>query len=382
MSEQTDTYARIPAKDRLLESEPLRRWSGLLGRSLVSRIIDTVLDRIKADIPAAAVPDYDDLLSDLSLECRRFYRKRVIRVINGTGIILHTNMGRSPIQGEAWDACRAPNTSYSNLELDLETGKRGKRNGIVPDLITLLTGAEASMVVNNNAAAVYLILSGLARGSEVIVSRGEQVQIGGGFRIPEILSLSGAHLVEVGTTNITTLDDYRRALSEDTACVLSVHRSNFAVRGFTSQPSLSEIKKILPSDAFLFVDQGSGTLTEDIRGETRVSKTLRDGADLVSFSCDKVLGGPQAGIISGRVDLIRRLESNQLYRVFRPGKTVYSLLEEILVRKVNGSSYLQEHIFHDPRSLKAALKQSQPRFREHISKLFKPDALPAGQFSG
>ncbi|MBN2050250.1 MAG: L-seryl-tRNA(Sec) selenium transferase [Spirochaetales bacterium] len=334
---KTPDFKKIPSKEILLESDTCRRWSALLGRLHVSRIIDNVLSRLKSEASKEGIPEEKDLLQGIDDECREIYRIRVIRVINATGIVLHTNMGRSPISPEVWDACKGVNTGYSNLEFNLKTGKRGKRNGILPILVSLLTGSEASMVVNNNAAAVFLVLQALAKGKEVVVSRGEQVQIGGGFRIPEILSLSGARLVEVGTTNITTLEDYKKAFSESTACVLSVHRSNFALRGFTSQPTLSELKSILPPGVFLYMDQGSGVLRGSMKGEIPVESILKQGADLVSFSCDKVLGGPQGGIIAGKANLIRKLETHQLYRVFRPGKTIYSLLEEMLLWRVNGT---------------------------------------------
>lgn len=221
-------------------------------------------------------------------------------MLNGTGVILHTNMGRSPLFPEAWDAVRDLNTRYSNLELELQTGKRGVRSGLIPELLRILTGSEAALVVNNNAAAVLLTLSALAKDREVIVSRGQQIQIGGGFRIPEILALSGARLVEVGTTNITTPSDYLSALTERTAFVLVVHTSNFRIRGFASHPSVKVLADQLPPTVGLVVDQGSGVTTERIPGETCVRRYLEDGAHLVCFSADKVLGGPQAGIVLGR----------------------------------------------------------------------------------
>ena len=340
-------FSKIPSKEKILEHADVKAWNPRLGRPLVSLIIDVVVGDIRKRGSSDGVPDALEIIHRVCSECRIWHRRRIVRVVNATGILLHTNMGRSPILNETWETVKDVNTGYSNLEFNLETGKRGKRNGLVPKLLNILTGGEASMVVNNNAAAVFLVLSALGKGRDVIVSRGEQVQIGGGFRIPEILSLSGARLVEIGTTNITTLEDYKRAIHDDTACVLSVHRSNFAIRGFTSQPPLSEIKKILPENAFLFVDQGSGTLTEELKGEPRVASLIREGADLVTFSCDKVLGGPQGGVVTGKEFLIKKLEKHQLYRVFRPGKTVFSLLEDTLIRKLNGASFLQNHLFPD-----------------------------------
>jgi len=193
-------------------------------------------------------------------------------------------------------------------------------------------------VVNNNAAALFLILSCLARRREVLVSRGEQVQIGGGFRIPEILALSGASLVEVGTTNVTTVEDYTEAAGLTTAMALVVHSSNFRIRGFTEKPPLERLARALPADVILVVDQGSGALDEGVRGEQAVGRCLKDGAHLACFSADKLLGGPQAGLIAGKAGLIRTLARHPLHRIFRPGKTVLSLLEECLVRRLNGGS--------------------------------------------
>jgi L-seryl-tRNA(Ser) seleniumtransferase len=265
-------------------------------------------------------------------------KHRIRRVLNGTGVLLHTNLGRSPLDQGVWDAARELNEGYSNLEFDLETGQRGRRGGLIGELASLLAGAESAMAVNNAAAAVLLTLSTLAAGKEVIVSRGEQIQIGGGFRIPEILALSGARLVEVGTTNITTASDYVDALTPDTALVLRVHTSNFVLRGFSSAPTTAELAKALPEGVPLIVDQGSGCTVAGIPGETELSRYLKDGAALVVCSSDKLLGGPQAGLILGREALVRRMAAHPLARAFRPGKAVLALLEETLVRRLNGAA--------------------------------------------
>jgi len=194
--------------------------------------------------------------SDPYKRCARAASRRVRKLINGTGIILHTNLGRAPLPPAVWDTAAAVNTGYSSLELDLATGRRGRRGGIVPDLLGLLTGCEDALVVNNNAAAILLALTALAQGREVIVSRGEQVQIGGGFRIPEILALSGARMVEVGTTNITTREDYLRAVTSATAMVLLVHSSNFRIRGFTEKPGVAALASGLPPLVILAVVTG------------------------------------------------------------------------------------------------------------------------------
>jgi L-seryl-tRNA(Ser) seleniumtransferase len=318
-------------------------WFERISRSLTVSAVRTSVDLIRKKIRAGEPYSEKMLYTEIVRQCRRLHGRRIQPVINASGIILHTNMGRSPLPESAWDECAPVNTGYSNLELSLETGRRGKRNGLIPLLIRELTGAENSIVVNNNAAAVFLILSALAKGREVIVSRGEQVQIGGGFRIPEILKLSGAKLVEVGTTNITTLKDYTSAVTDKTAMVLKVHRSNFALRGFTSDPGIREIAAALPEGVLTVADQGSGVLNETLPGEKNAASLLKDGADLVSFSGDKVIGGPQAGIIIGKKSLIDILDGHPLIRTMRPGKTIYSLLESVLIARAESAGAGSRH---------------------------------------
>ncbi|MCX7786423.1 MAG: L-seryl-tRNA(Sec) selenium transferase [Spirochaetes bacterium] len=335
-------FASIPQVSRLLEDERIQRWFPRLSRSLTSGIVASALQQVRQRVKETGVPvSWEEVVETVDRACWRMHRKRIQRVMNGTGVILHTNMGRSPIVSNAWDAVRELNTRYSNLELELQSGKRGLRSGLIPDLLRVLTGAEASIVVNNNAAGILLTLSALAKDREVIVSRGQQIQIGGGFRIPEILSLSGARLVEVGTTNITTLSDYLSAITERTALVLMVHASNFRIRGFTSQPSVKELSSQLPPSIGLVVDQGSGVTWESIPGETPIRSYFEEGAHLVCCSADKVLGGPQAGIVLGKEEWIRPLRTHPLMRAIRPGKTILSLLEEVLIRRVDGPSYTE-----------------------------------------
>jgi L-seryl-tRNA(Ser) seleniumtransferase len=338
MSDRSSRLSALPQVERVLSTPQVSRWFDILSRPLVARLTAETLEdvrlRVRAGEPLPGPPAIGDALE---AAFRAAQRRRLLSVVNATGVMLHTNMGRAPIPENVWDAARPVNTGYSNLELDLDSGKRGRRSGIVPDLLSLLLGSEDCLLVNNNAAAVLLVLSALARGREVIVSRGEQVQIGGGFRIPEILELSGARLVEVGTTNITRLEDYTGALGPDTAMVLVVHSSNFRIRGFTDRPSIGELAAALPPGVVLSVDQGSGATDDTLPGERSVSHYLRGGAGLVCFSGDKVLGGPQAGIVVGRHLLIETLYRHPLNRSMRPGKTVYSLLEELLVQRLNGS---------------------------------------------
>jgi L-seryl-tRNA(Ser) seleniumtransferase len=342
----TTNLSKIPQTEKLLNEERITQWFSQLSRPLVTNLVRGILDETRQDLLAGKqLPSYEALLDTIEARCVHKRRQRIIRVINATGIILHTNMGRAPLPEDTWQASREVNCGYSNLEYNLEAGKRGKRNGLIPELLSILVGSEHALIVNNNAAAVYLILNTFAQGKEVIVSRGEQVQIGGGFRIPEILRLSGATLREIGTTNITTLDDYKNALTDDTAVLLQVHRSNFAIHGFTKEPQVKELDAILPPHTIHVVDQGSGVISENIAGETQVSHYLKQGADLVCFSGDKILGGPQAGCIVGKKELIDRLNSHPLMRTFRAGKTIYSLLEDFLIRKLNGKQGAAQRLF-------------------------------------
>ncbi len=249
------------------------------------------------------------------------------RVINATGVILHTNLGRAPL-GEV-----RPWPGYSNLEYDLEQGRRGKRDVHVAPLLERLLGA-AGIAVNNNAAAVYLVLNELAAGGEVIVSRGELIEIGEGFRIPEIMARSGAILREVGTTNKTRLEDYRRAITDATRLILTVHHSNFRIVGFTARPGLQELAALGREHGIpVYQDLGSGCVADLSKygiDEPRPADSLRDGADLVSFSGDKLLGGPQAGIIAGRPELVARIRRNPMFRALRLDKLIYQALETTL----------------------------------------------------
>lgn len=356
---------KIPQIDQLLSNPKVTLWIERISRPLTAAAVRRAVDYSREKIKDGQSFNEDELLHNIEKICGNVYSHRIQPVINATGVILHTNMGRSPIPPESWDYCRDINTGYSNLELSLQTGKRGKRNGLVPKFINALTGAEACAVVNNNAAAVYLVLCTFAAGKEVIVSRGEQVQIGGGFRIPEILELSGAKLVEVGTTNITTVNDYLDAITEDTAMILKVHRSNFALRGFTSEPSVLELTQALPEGVLTVVDQGSGVLNENLPGEDKAASLLADGADLITFSGDKIIGGPQAGIIAGTRKLVGELDRHPLIRTMRPGKTIYSLLESVLLNRMGNPGGASRHA-ESVKSSEAALDKCR-RFKRGLS---------------
>jgi L-seryl-tRNA(Ser) seleniumtransferase len=274
--------------------------------------------------------DPGDLRANLQAELTAVRAPRLRRVINATGVIVHTNLGRAPLAEAALDRVREIARGYSNLEYDVTAGGRGSRQDHVTDILRRLTGAEASLVVNNNAAAVMLALAALAEGREVLVSRGELIEIGDGFRIPDVLERSGARLREVGTTNRTRAADYENAIGPETAVLLRVHQSNFRVVGFTAQASLHELADIAGRhDLPLVDDLGSGALV-DVGDEPTARASLAAGADLVCFSGDKLLGGPQAGIVVGRADLVEKLRRHPLQRALRADKLTLAALEGTL----------------------------------------------------
>jgi L-seryl-tRNA(Ser) seleniumtransferase len=290
-----------------------------------------LLEGDKAPEPASI----ESILEGIGARLRRLESAGLRRVINATGIVIHTNLGRAPLAAEALATAAEVAAGYANLELDLATGRRGSRHGHVADLLCELTGAEAALVANNNAAAVLLTLAGLAAGGEVIVSRGELVEIGGSFRIPDIIAQSGARLVEVGTTNKTRLADYERAIGPQTRALLKVHPSNYRIVGFTSAVSTGELASLAREHGQIVIeDLGSGSLVDlrrfGLPHEPTVPETLGAGADLVTFSGDKLLGGPQAGLIVGRRAPIERLKQHPLMRAFRPGKLTVAALQATL----------------------------------------------------
>lgn len=328
--------AKIPQTEKILNEYILKETIKKIGKPNVAKAACLYLEKVRKEaLLGKAVPSITECAEEVKKLCIPILRKRITPVINATGIILHTNLGRSPLPETIWDAAKEAASSYSSIEMDLTDGSRGKRFEFLNECMCLLTGAASAVMLNNNAAAVFLMLKALAGNKEVIVSRGQQVQIGGGFRIPEILEMAGCKLVEVGTTNITTLDDIKKAIHENTAMLLWVHTSNYKIRGFTGQPEIREIKEILPENVILAVDQGSGNLSLNVPEEPSVSSILKEGADLVCFSGDKILGGPQAGWVAGNADYVKTISKNQLMRTYRVGRAVASLMQETLVFYLN-----------------------------------------------
>jgi len=331
---------KIPSVDALLRSAPGRRASGALGRPVLKRTLNLVLEAVRRDAERGTEPPGPDELVARAAGLASWATSGLTRVINATGVILHTGLGRAPIPERAARAAARAASGYGDLEVARETGARHPRTARAELLLASITGAEAALVVNNGAAAVLLCLASLARGKRVPVSRGELIEIGGEFRIPDILSASGAKLVEVGTTNRTRLSDYKAVLEEGAGLVLKVHQSNYRLVGFTAAPSARSLARLAHAAGVpLVYDLGSGLL-ERYPGvppdEPAAIEALSDGADLVVFSGDKLLGGPQAGVVLGRAELIARLRRHPLARAVRVDKMQVAALESVLIAYATG----------------------------------------------
>jgi L-seryl-tRNA(Ser) seleniumtransferase len=316
-----DPRRSLPPVHRVLSA--YRARGGSLSDDIATSVIRGLIDDLRSS--AAPISPYDDLLHGVLAEMTKLEAPRLRRVLNGTGVILHTNLGRSPVSEETAAAMAAAASSYVPLEIELESGRRGGRMMEIERLLQALTGAESALIVNNNAAAVLLVLSALAFEREVIVSRGEAIEIGGGVRIPDVLAQSGARMVEVGTTNRTYARDYAAAIGPLTAAMLRVHPSNFQMSGFVHRPTAIELAGTARENGLALIeDQGSGVLLDPSRfglsGESLIGQAIADGVDIVTMSGDKLIGGPQAGIIVGRRDLIERCVRHPLARAVRADK--------------------------------------------------------------
>lgn len=345
-----DTLLRqIPKVDDLLRLPALNTLAAEAGTSAVTEAVRRTLDRLRADILVGAVtelPSTEALCAQISASCRASRLPSLRGVINATGIVLHTNLGRACLSDRALAAARGVSQGYSTLEYDLTAGERGQRYAHVEPLLCRLTGAEAAMVANNNAAAVLLILSALTAGGEVITSRGELVEIGGSFRMPDVMAACGAVLREVGSTNKTHLSDYANAISEQTRALLKVHTSNYRIVGFTESVSPAALAELGRSRSIPVIeDLGSGCLVDlaplGLRDEPTVQASVKAGVDVLSFSGDKLLGGPQAGIIVGKRRCIDLLKRHPLARALRVDKLTLAALEATLQAYVDGTA-LQE----------------------------------------
>lgn len=340
-----DNISEIPSVDRLLTSDQGILLEKEFGHQLTVKAIQDVLNTIRNNITdqAGKVPGSGSILDSVKNQLQVWTQRSLFPVINASGVIIHTNLGRAPLSTEALSEITLVSQGYSSLEFDMDTGSRGTRLIHAEKLFQQLLGVEAALVVNNNAAAVLLILSTLTRNKKVIISRSQLVEIGGGFRIPDVMKQSGARLVEVGTTNRVHLSDYQQAIDPDVAAVMRAHYSNFSMVGFTSEPKLEDIADVAHENGlWLFDDLGSGALLDTekfgLKHEPMVQESLSAGADLVCFSGDKLLGGPQAGIILGKKDLINQLKKHPLARAVRADKTALAGLSRTVVHYLVGEA--------------------------------------------
>ncbi|MEM7697173.1 MAG: L-seryl-tRNA(Sec) selenium transferase [Verrucomicrobiota bacterium] len=333
-------FARIPAVDKVLYALS-ERETAPVPQILVTRRVREAVDALREEVKGSRteVPEFDAFVDALADELDSLHRSRIHPVINGTGVCIHTNMGRSPLEPEVVERIAGIGSAYNNLELDLNSGERGKRGGYLETCLAALIDAEAATVTNNCAAALILILKHLANGerNEVIISRGELVEIGGGFRVPEIMEVSGAKLVEVGATNKTSLADYENAITERTGMLLKVHRSNFWIDGFTDEPTTEELVEMGHRHGLPVVeDLGSGAMLATdslapIPHEPTSTEVLRRGVDLVCVSGDKLFGGPQAGIIAGKKELVAGIKKEPFFRALRCDKLILTGLQETVL---------------------------------------------------
>lgn len=340
----TIEFQNIPSVNSVLECDLIKGLSRKYDPALVKNLVRERIALARREVAEGrSAPSNDLLASEVFEIANTRWKNWPVRVINGTGVILHTNLGRAPLSDSALAAISQASSGYSDLELDLSSGKRGSRQSHICQLLQELTGAEAGMVVNNNASAIMLALSAIAKGKDVIVSRSEAVEIGGGFRIPDVLVQSGASLKEVGTTNRTYAKDFAGAIGENTGALLLIHASNFKIIGFTHSPTVSELSDLTRSkDIPVLHDIGSGCLLNPIKfglkNEPMPQQSITDGSDLCFFSGDKLLGGPQAGIIVGKYKYINMLANHPLARAFRIDKLSLAALNATLLHYVRGEA--------------------------------------------
>lgn len=333
---KNELFRKLPKVDILMKNESLKEFNNSISYNSFYEIVVTGIEYFRNKIKNNEIESFseEEIIEKIKSLAKKNKERNFKKVINGTGVILHTNLGRSIFNEKIAEKLKEIVTNYSNLEFDLKTGERGSRYQLIEDLICKVTGAEGAMLVNNNAAAVILCLNEFAKNRKTVVSRGELVEIGGSFRIPEIMELSGTILKEIGTTNKTNIKDYERAIEEDTGVLLKVHTSNYKIIGFTDSVNKNEIAQLGKENSIITIDDiGSGVLIDyekyGLSKEPTVQESLKSGMDIVTFSGDKMLGGAQCGIIVGKKELIERLKKNPFTRAFRVDKMSIAVMEEI-----------------------------------------------------
>ena len=387
LSRMDSDFRHLPSVDRLISDQRLQSLQEVYSRAYVLSVIRRYLEEIRLHIAQGqSAPSFDQMVESISARLHSLSEPSIRPVINATGVILHTNLGRAPLSPEATAAMEECAQGYTNLEIDLDSGKRGSRQVHIESVLCQLTGAEASLVVNNNASAVLLALSALAKGKEVIVSRGQAVEIGGGFRIPDVMRQSRAKLVEVGTTNRTYLSDYEEAITPHTAALLRVHSSNFRVVGFAQAVAIEELTKLgeryhLP----VLDDLGSGCLLDTARfgldPEPMVQQSIAAGVGLAMFSGDKLLGGPQAGIIVGQGSLVAKLKRHPLARAVRIDKIRLAGLAVTLLHYLKGEAQSQIPVW---RMISAPLEEIEERAQKwcnvlgNVASVVEGDSMVGG----
>ena len=383
-----DKLRDFPSVEQLVQSPKLATAVSLIPRPVATEVIREVVAEQKQRFRDGRGPKTLTELEKAILSALRDKSvEKISRVVNATGIVVHTNLGRAPLSASLFELIKKTVTGYGNIEFSLGSGKRGGRGSAAEQYLAMLSGAEAATVVNNNAAALFLILNTLANRKKVVISRGELVQIGGGFRIPDILRRSGARLAEIGTTNITSVKDYEAALDERTGLILKVHKSNFIQAGFTDEVDLKPLVELGRQHGIPVVnDLGSGVFvdTRPILGyhEPTVQESVRSGADITCFSGDKMLGGMQAGLIVGRRDLISRIKKNPIFRTVRVDKVVFSILEKLLAAYLDGTE--SEHV-KLWRILARPIAELQQLAKDILKKAGNPDGVtiePTAAFVG
>jgi L-seryl-tRNA(Ser) seleniumtransferase len=379
------TLRSLPSVDKLLESDELRPVLGRVHRRMAVRAIRAYLDELREKIQAGAAGAFDR--DELTRRLERERKPTLTQAINGLGVILHTGLGRAPLSRAAQEALADVGEHFSCLEIDIDSGRRGSRYRHIEPLLCELTGAEAAMVVNNNCAATLLILSGLAKGREAIVSRGQLIEIGGAFRIPDVMQQSGCRMVEVGTTNRTHLRDYKDAITPDTALLLRVHTSNYRITGFTKEVSLEELVALGREAKVLVVDDlGSGALVDlskyGLPKEPLVQESVKAGADVVCFSGDKLVAASQAGVIVGKKKYIDLLKKHPLTRALRCGKLTYAVLERTLELFLDEDRVVKEHalfqlLFKTPAQMQREARALERRVHADIGDKARLTVKPA-----